>query len=123
MPVHVPLRMHETSRSTLVSNTVCRETLLSDGLYIISLFGRICFPPYPFFSRYGSLVFQLTSEVWKRVMGHVVRKPDVTACENKGAGQPAHSRSLISAFVVHTLKILVDKLATRTNSAFSSQSL
>ena len=25
------------------------------------------------------LVFQLTSEVWKRVMGHAVRKPDVTA--------------------------------------------
>ena len=36
-------------------------------------------------SRFGSLVFQLTSEVWKRVMGHVVRKPDVhvTACKKQ----------------------------------------
>ena len=45
-------------------------------------------------------------------MGHVVRKRDVTACENLG--------SLISAFAVHSLEILVDKLATRTNSTFSS---
>ena len=48
-------------------------------------------------------------------MGHVIRKPDVTACEKKGASQPAHPRNLISAFVVHSLEILVDKLATRTN--------
>ena len=72
------------------------------------------------FSLFGSIVFQLTSEVWKRVMGHVVRKPDVTACKNKGVGQPAHPRSLISAFVVHSLEIVVDKLATRTISAFLS---
>ena len=85
--------------------------------FSIPLFCQICFPPVSvFFSRFGSLVFQLTSEVWKRVMGHVVRKSDVTACEK----QPAPPRSLISAFVVHSLEILVDKLATRTNSAFSS---
>ena len=50
-------------------------------------------------------------------MGHVVRKPDVTACEKQ---RRRHPRSLISAFVVHSLEILVDKLATRTNSAFLS---
>ena len=38
--------------------------------------------------------------------------------KNKVAGQPAHPHSLISAFVVHSLEILADKLATRTNSAF-----
>ena len=54
-------------------------------------------------------------------MGHVVRKPDVTACE-KQKRRPACAFAQFdpSAFVVHSLEILVDKLATRTNSAFSS---
>ena len=52
-------------------------------------------------------------------MGCVERKPDVTACKkNIEAGQPAHPCSLISTFVVHSLECLIDKLATRKNSAF-----
>ena len=53
-------------------------------------------------------------------MGHVVRKPDITASEKQRRRPACHPRSLISAFVVHSLEILVDKLATRTNSAFLS---
>ena len=57
-------------------------------------------------------------------MGHVVRKPDVTACE-KQRRRPACAFAQFgpSDFVVHSLEILVDKLATRTNSAFSSSRL
>ena len=32
-----------------------------------------------------------------------MRKPSFAICENKGTDQPAHPRSLISAFVVHCL--------------------
>ena len=31
---------------------------------------------------------------------------------NKGAEQPAHPRSLISAFVIHLLESIISKLAT-----------
>ena len=36
----------------------------------------------------------------------------------KDADQPTHPRSLISAFVVHPLESIIDKLATRKISAF-----
>ena len=32
-------------------------------------------------------------------MGHIMRKPVLSYVNNKGADQPAHQRSLISAFV------------------------
>ena len=37
---------------------------------------------------------------------------------NKGADQPAHPRSLISAFVIHFLESTMSKLATNENSIF-----
>ena len=37
---------------------------------------------------------------------------------NKGADQPAHSRSLISAFVIRLLENIIYKLATREISIF-----
>ena len=33
-------------------------------------------------------------------------------CEHKGADQPVHSRSLISAFVIHIVKSIISRLAT-----------
>ena len=36
-------------------------------------------------------------------MGHIMRKPVFVNVNNKGADQPAHPRSLISAFVVRCL--------------------
>ena len=36
-------------------------------------------------------------------MGHIMRKPVLSYVNNKGADQPAHPRSLISAFVVRCL--------------------
>ena len=52
------------------------------------------------------------------LMGRVERKPAVAAFEDKGADQSTHPRSLISAFVVRPLEIIIDKLATRKISAF-----
>ena len=37
---------------------------------------------------------------------------------NKGADQPAHLRSLINAFVIHLLKIVISKIATGEASFF-----
>ena len=37
---------------------------------------------------------------------------------NKGADQPAHTRSLISAFVLPLLESIIAKLATRESSIF-----
>ena len=37
---------------------------------------------------------------------------------NKGADQPAHTRSLISAFVIHLLESILSKLATSEVSIF-----
>ena len=36
-------------------------------------------------------------------MSHVIRKPVIPYANNKGVDQPAHPRSLISTFVVHSL--------------------
>ena len=36
-----------------------------------------------------------------------MRKPVLPYANNKGADQPAHLRSLISAFVIHCLKSLI----------------
>ena len=36
-------------------------------------------------------------------MGLGARKPDFVACEKKGTDQPAHRRSLFSAFVIRPL--------------------
>ena len=38
---------------------------------------------------------------------------------NKGTGQPAHSHSLISAYVFHILESIISKLATSQISMFS----
>ena len=43
---------------------------------------------------------------------HVMRKPVFAICNNKGADQPAHPRSLISAFVVRCLDSIILILAT-----------
>ena len=40
-------------------------------------------------------------------------KPDFWHANNKAANQPAHPRSLISAFVFHSLESIVAKLATQ----------
>ena len=40
-------------------------------------------------------------------MSHVMRKPVMPYANNKGADQPAHSRSLISAFVVRILDSII----------------
>ena len=37
-------------------------------------------------------------------LSHVTRKPVLPYANNKGTDQPAHPRSLISAFVVHCLE-------------------
>ena len=42
-------------------------------------------------------------------MGRVERKPDVVDPKIKGADQPTHSPSLISAFVVRPLESIIDK--------------
>ena len=50
-------------------------------------------------------------------MGRVERKPDWMHFKIKGADQPTHPRSLISAFVVRPLESIIDKLATLKISA------
>ena len=40
-------------------------------------------------------------------MGHVMRKPVYAICEQKGADQPAHLRSLISTFVVRCIDSII----------------
>ena len=44
-------------------------------------------------------------------MSHVIRKPVLPYANNKGADQPAHPRSLISAFVVRCLDSMIPVLA------------
>ena len=39
-------------------------------------------------------------------------------CDNKGADQPAHPRSLISAFVIHVLESKISRLAISEISMF-----
>ena len=48
------------------------------------------------------------------------RKPVFRVCEQQslGAEQPAHSRSLISAFVIHLLECIESKLTTSKLSLF-----
>ena len=48
----------------------------------------------------------------------VARKPDFVACNNNGAVQPAHQRSLISTFVICYLQNLIYKLASYKISTF-----
>ena len=52
------------------------------------------------------------------LMGRVERKPYVLHSKIKGADQPTHPRSLISAFVARPLESTIDKLATPKISAF-----
>ena len=44
-------------------------------------------------------------------LSHIMRKPVYTIYNNKGADQPAHLRSLISAFVVRCLDSIIPLLA------------
>ena len=44
-------------------------------------------------------------------MEHVMRKPVLAYANNKGADQPAHPRSLTSAFVVRCLDSMIHLLA------------
>ena len=44
-------------------------------------------------------------------MSHVMRKPVLAYANNKGADQPAHARSLISAFFVRCLDSMIPLLA------------
>ena len=43
-----------------------------------------------------TIAFRLSSEH----MSHIVRKPVFALTNNKGADQPAHPRSMISAFII-----------------------
>ena len=51
-------------------------------------------------------------------MGLDTRKPVFRFANNKGPDQPAHPGKLISAFVIHLLKIIISKLATSEISIF-----
>ena len=53
-------------------------------------------------------------EMVRREMGRDVRKP----VYNKGADQPAHPRSLISAFVIRLLENIISRLAMSNISIF-----
>ena len=41
------------------------------------------------------------------IVSSVMRKPAIRLCKQKGTDQPAHQCSLISAFAVHCLEILI----------------
>ena len=47
-------------------------------------------------------------------MIHIMRKPVFPYVNNKGADQPAHPRSLISAFVVHYLDSLIPNILAKS---------
>ena len=47
------------------------------------------------------------TKVWANSTSHVMRKPVYTLCEQQDADQPAHTHSLISAFVVRCLDSLI----------------
>ena len=51
-------------------------------------------------------------------MGLVARKPVWGFVNNKGADQPGHPRSLISASVIRLLESIISRLATSENSYF-----
>ena len=51
-------------------------------------------------------------------MGLDVRKPVWGFVNNKGADQPAHQRSLISAFVISLLESIISRLAMSVFSIF-----
>ena len=53
----------------------------------------------------------LTYNVWASTQENLF-------ANNTGADQPAHPRSLISAFVIHFLKSIISKLATSEISVF-----
>ena len=51
-------------------------------------------------------------------MGYDARKPVFEFANNKGADQPAHLRSLICAFVICLMEIIISRIATREVSIF-----
>ena len=51
-------------------------------------------------------------------MGLNARKPVFGVANNKGADQPAHPGSLISALVIRLLESIISKLATSEFSIF-----
>ena len=65
----------------------------------------------------ASFSVTLTDLLWmvlfhfvSKYMSHVMRKPVLVYANNKGADQPAHPRSLISAFVVRCLDSIIPLL-------------
>ena len=44
-------------------------------------------------------------------MSHVMRKPVLPYANDKGADQPAHPHSLISAFVIHCLDSMISRVS------------
>ena len=58
--------------------------------------------------RFSNKIAEMFDYIAMRsLLSHVVRKPVLPYPNNKGADQPAHSRSLISAFVVHCLDSII----------------
>ena len=51
----------------------------------------------------GKLLMDMNVQYFSFDMSHVIRKLFLPYANTKGADQPAHPRSLISAFVVHCL--------------------
>ena len=49
------------------------------------------------------------------------RKPEIIAFEHQSADQPAHSRSLVSAFVVHSLECVIAELVQHVEVQYSSR--
>ena len=65
--------------------------------------------PWTFLLFFGST--WIHDAVWPDYMSHVMKKPVLSYANNKGADQPAHLRSLISAFVVRCLDSIMPLLA------------
>ena len=86
---------------------LCKQTMPSQSL----LAGRtvVCYLFY-----YMALYHSQT----QNNMGHDVKNPSSGFTKYKGADQPAHPRSLISAFIILFLEVIISKLATSEFSIF-----
>ena len=70
----------------------------------------------PYITKYVSLRdvdVNILKCIYKIIMGLNAGKPGILHANNKGADQPVHPRSLISAFVICLLESKISKLASR----------
>ena len=72
-------------------------------VFCFCFFCCCCFCTVKLDATNSLILFLLIRQRYGLKMGHTMRKPNLSQVNKKGVDQPAHPRSLISAFVVHCL--------------------